>query len=160
MTIAPDSGLKGEVVELLLPARPEAVSIARLVIGAVVAGEPAFDEDRTADLRLAVSEACTNAIQAQGEVAGGAALAPVELRCVVQPEAIVVEVRDRGRGFDPDKLPRHPDVTDPERLEYEGGLGIPLIRLLADDLEFRPESVGTTVVMRFGPRARNGRVVD
>lgn len=159
MTVAPSPGLAGEVVELLLPARPEAVSIARLVIGAVAAGEPAFDEDRTADLRLAVSEACTNAIQAQGEAAGGDSQAPVELRCVVEPEAIVVEVRDRGRGFDPDKLPSHPEVTDPERLDYEGGLGIPLIRLLADDLEFRSEPVGTTVVMRFGPRARNGTVV-
>ncbi|MEO6628852.1 MAG: ATP-binding protein, partial [Aquihabitans sp.] len=54
-----------EVIELLLPARPEVVSVARLVVGAAVAIDPEFDEERGDDLRLAVSEACTNAIQAQ-----------------------------------------------------------------------------------------------
>lgn len=159
LAVHADSGGAGEVVELLLPPRPEAVSIARLVVGAVVAGEPAFDEDRAADLRLAVSEACTNAIQAQGHGAEAGADLPVAVRCTVADEVVVVEVRDHGEGFDPDGLSPHPEVTDPARLEYEGGLGIPLIRLLADELVFRPEGDGTTVVMRFGPRARAGRIV-
>ena len=48
------------------------------------------------------------------------------------------------------RTPRSP--TRPG-LEYEGGLGIPLIRLLADELEFQPSPGGTTVVMTFGPRS-------
>lgn len=158
-----------EVVELELPARAEVVSIARLVIGAIVAADPLFDDERSADLRLAVSEACTNAIQAQLALAtrspangngngNGAAPAvdpdelPIVMRCTVGDGRIEVAVTDRGGGFDPTTLIPHPEVTDPARLEYEGGLGIPLIRMLSDDLEFVRTDDGTTVVMQFEPR--------
>ena len=89
LAVHADSGGAGEVVELLLPPRPEAVSIARLVVAAVVAGEPAFDEDRAADLRLAVSEACTSAIQAQGHGAEAGADLPVAVRCAPNVLAVL-----------------------------------------------------------------------
>ncbi|MBX3285095.1 MAG: ATP-binding protein [Actinobacteria bacterium] len=150
-----------EVVVLALPPRPEVVSVARLVVGALAAADPSFDDERGADLRLAVSEACTNAIQAQlGRPAGPSHDAPIELRFEVGPGCIELAVSDHGGGFDPDRLESHPAVTDPARLEYEGGLGIPLIRLLADELEFRAADGGTTVVMTFGPRVSTGRVVS
>ena len=43
------------------------------------------------------------------------------------------------------KLKPHPDVTKPDRLQFERGLGIPLMRELTDQLEFRHEGGGTTV---------------
>ena len=141
-----------EIVELELPARPEVVSVARLVVGAVVANEPLFDEERGADVRLAVSEACTNAIQAQAALDNGARHTPIMLRCEVTSDRIELSVRDHGGGFDTGELEAHPEVTDPARLEYEDGLGIPLIRLLSDEVEFRPTEGGTTVVMTFEPR--------
>jgi anti-sigma regulatory factor (Ser/Thr protein kinase) len=142
-----------EVVELQLPPRPEVVSVARLVVAAVVATEPLFDEERCADLRLAVSEACTNAIQAQQARAGGdGPVEPIVLRCSVAPARIELAVQDHGGGFDPSTLDEHPEVTDPARLEFEGGLGIPLIRMLADELRFEQSPGGTTVVMAFEPR--------
>lgn len=148
-----------EVVELALPPRPEVVSVARLVVGALAAADPSFNDERGADLRLAVSEACTNAIQAQLASRSGADPdAPIVLRFEVGPGCIELAVSDHGGGFDPERLETHPAVTDPARLEYEGGLGIPLIRLLADELEFRPSDGGTTVVMTFGPRVSTGRV--
>ena len=52
----------------------------------------------------------------------------------------------------------YPAVTDPARLDHEDGLGIPLIRLLSDDLEFRETPGGTTVVMTVGPRPASGRI--
>jgi anti-sigma regulatory factor (Ser/Thr protein kinase) len=152
-----DTTPSGDVVELELPARPEVVSVARLVIGALVAADPLFDEERGADLRLAVSEACTNAIQA--ELAGhpdGAESdpsgSPIVMRCVLADGHITVTVTDHGGGFDPDDLEAHPAVTDPDRLNYEGGLGIPLIKMLADELEFVNTDDGTSVVMQFEPR--------
>ncbi len=153
----------GDVVELELPARPEVVSVARLVIGALVAADPLFDEERSADLRLAVSEACTNAIQA--EIAGhpdeplDPAAEPIVMRCVLADGQIEVAITDHGGGFDPSDLEAHPEVTSPDRLNYEGGLGIPLIKMLADHLEFQPTDDGTTIVMRFEPRTPGLRPV-
>ncbi len=141
------------VVELELPARPEVVSVARLVVGAIAAAEPSFDEERSADLRLAVSEACTNAIQAQMAAHDrGDRSAPIVVRCWHDGGRIHLAVSDHGGGFDPDGLTVHPEVTDPARLEHEGGLGIPLIRLLADELEFQRSPGGTTLIMTFAPR--------
>ncbi|WP_426571006.1 ATP-binding protein [Aquihabitans sp. McL0605] len=152
-----DPARPGDVVELELPARPEVVSVARLVIGALVAADPLFDEERSADLRLAVSEACTNAIQAelaeQEDHPESASNEPILMRCVLADGQIEVTVTDHGGGFDPGDLEVHPEVTDPDRLNYEGGLGIPLIKMLSDHLEFHPTGDGTTVVMRFEPRA-------
>lgn len=145
-----------EVVELALPAQPEVVSVARLVAGALVAADPAFDEERGADVRLAVSEACTNAVQAQQRRAEQDPVAAegesVLLRCAWSTGHLELTVTDHGRGFDPDAVRAHPEVTDPDRLNHEGGLGIPLIRLLSDHVEFHAGPEGTTVTMTFEPR--------
>ena len=162
--MTPGAAASGDVVELELPARPEVVSVARLVIGALVAADPLFDEERSADLRLAVSEACTNAIQA--EMAGHTpddpldpAAEPIVMRCVLADGQIEVAITDHGGGFDPAGLEAHPEVTSPDRLNYEGGLGIPLIKMRADHLEFQPTDDGTTIVMRFEPRTPGIRPV-
>jgi anti-sigma regulatory factor (Ser/Thr protein kinase) len=151
-------GEAGDLVEMELPPRPEVVAVARLVVGAVATAEGLFDEERAADVRLAASEACTNAIQAQmAERTGGDPEAPIVVRCSTADGHLELSVTDHGGGFDPAAVDEHPEVTDPARLEFEGGLGIPLIRILADDLEFRPIPGGTTVVMTFGPRLPSGR---
>jgi serine/threonine-protein kinase RsbW len=144
----------GEVVELEIPARPEYLALARLLVAAAVASDPLFPEDRLDDLRLAVSEACTNAMEAQARTAehrvgsnGAAGPEPIHIRCQLGVEQVEVEVIDHGPGFDPDALSEHPPVTDPSRLDYERGLGIPLIRILTDEVEFRPSPSGTTVRM-------------
>ena len=67
-------------------------------------------------------------------------------------------VVDQGHGFDPDDLLIHPPPTDPDRLNFERGLGIPLIRILVDDVEFRSSPQGTTVrmVVFGGPADESG----
>jgi serine/threonine-protein kinase RsbW len=145
----------GEVVELEIPARPEYLALARLLVAAAVASDPLFPEDRLDDLRLAVSEACTNAMEAQARAAAeragtngaGVGSEPIQIRCQLGVEQVEVEVTDHGQGFDPEALAEHPPVTDPTRLDYERGLGIPLIRILTDEVEFRPSPSGTTVRM-------------
>lgn len=140
-------------IELTLPPRPEVVSIARLVVGAAASIDPEFDEERSADLRLAVSEACTNAIQAQlARRTNGDLTTPIVLRCSLGDGCIRLSVQDHGGGFDPGGVPVTPAATAHDRLEHEGGLGLPLIRLLADEIDFRSTPGGTTVVMSFAPR--------
>ena len=137
------------MIELEIPARAEFVALARLVVSALAASDSSLADERIDDLKLAVSEACTNAIEAH-EVAGTEER--VLLRCRAGDESLEVYVEDRGHGFDPAVLPDHPPVTDPDRLKFERGLGIPLIRALVDEVEFSPTGQGTAVrlVMRHG----------
>ena len=52
---------------------------------------------------------------------------------------------DEGGGFDLDDIDALPPATDPERLEHESGLGIPLMRSHSDHAEFVSSSEGTNV---------------
>ncbi len=75
------------------------------------------------------------------------------MRWTESGDRLEVQVEDRGPGFDPRALPEHPPVTDPDRLNFERGLGIPLIRSLVDEVAFVPAERGMSVrlVMFCGP---------
>lgn len=130
-------------LELTVPSRAEYIAVVRLVVSSLATARRALVDDRVDDLKLAVSEACTNAIEANRRASG----APVVVTCFEAPERFEVCVSDSGSGFDPDMLPEHPPVTDPDRLNFERGLGIPLIRSLVDDVRFESGPDGTSVWM-------------
>jgi anti-sigma regulatory factor (Ser/Thr protein kinase) len=131
-------------IELEIPARPEFLSLARQVVAAAATVEPRFGAERIDDLRVAASEAITNAVEAHAEVLGGGR---IWVRCDLdaQGDCIRVEVHDSAGGFDPESVPSVPDPDDPDRLGYEHGLGIPIMRQLADETEIRTTESGTTV---------------
>lgn len=129
-------------VQLEIPARPEYLALARQVVAAAAALEPTFRDDRIDDLRLAVSEATTNAIESHVHVGSDERIV---IRCNLDDDRIEVEVLDRGVGFDPDEARTAPRPDHPERLHHERGLGIPLMRVLADEAEITSDEDGTAV---------------
>ncbi|MHB1930453.1 MAG: ATP-binding protein [Acidimicrobiales bacterium] len=131
-------------MELAVPARPEYIAIVRLVVSSLASARRNLADQRIDDLKLAVSEACTNAIEAHARTRSKE---PVTVRVLEADERMEVEIVDRGGGFDPDRLPLHPPVTDPSRLDFERGLGIPLIRTLVDLARFEHHDDGTKVRM-------------
>jgi serine/threonine-protein kinase RsbW len=131
-------------IELEIPARPEYVALARLVVSSLASARRDLTDDRVDDLKVAVSEACTNAIEAHHSAESDDS---VIVRCVEHDDRLDIEIEDRGSGFDPEALPEHPPVTDPERLNFERGLGIPLIRTLVDDVLISSSGEGTKVTM-------------
>lgn len=143
----------GTEVELAIPARSAYLSLVRLVVDAAVATlAPQLTASRRDDLKVAVTEACSNAIDAHRAAWGHD---PVYVRCRVLDDAVAVEVVDQGLGFDPDRVADLPAATDPRRLRHESGLGIPLMRTLADDVAFLPTPGGTCVRLTVncgGPR--------
>ena len=141
----------GEAVELEIPARAEFVALARLAVSALAAADGELADERVDDLKLAVSEACTNAIEAHTAIDTDER---VVVRCWIDEAGLEVRISDRGAGFDPSELPDHPPVTDPARLKFERGLGIPLIRALVDVVEFSSSDSGTEV--RLVMRHANG----
>ena len=130
-------------VELEIPARPEYVSLARLVISSLASSRRELADDRIDDLKLAVSEACTNAIEAYP----AAGEERVILRWRDGPDRLEIDVQDEGPGFDPSTLPERLTVADPARPQFDRGLGVPLMRALVDEVVFSSSDDGTSVAI-------------
>jgi serine/threonine-protein kinase RsbW len=131
-------------IHLEIPPRLDYLAVVRLVVATAAALDPPLPDSRLDALRLAVTEACSNAIKAHRPEAEDE---PVIISCRLEPDRFQVDIRDRGPGFDPDALTALPDAADPSRLQHESGLGIPLIRVLTDDVSFEPAEDGTIVSM-------------
>ena len=116
-------------LSLTLPARAENVAVVRHAIGGL--GEAlAIDDQTLSDLKLAVTEACTNAVVHAYPDGEG----PLEVAAYVGDERLLLVVRDEGRGI----VPR----TDSPGL----GLGLPLIATLAEALELGTDDADRTEV--------------
>ena len=137
-------GSSESVLRLEIPPRAEFVALARLVVSTAAKSRRSLADDKVADLTLALSEACTNAIEAHDAKDEADR---VRIRVDEDDARLVVTVQDQGPGFDLMELPAHPAVTDPDRLNFERGLGIPIIRNLVDEVTFTSDSGGTTVTM-------------
>jgi serine/threonine-protein kinase RsbW len=131
-------------VRLEIPARAQYLGLARQVVAAAAAMEPTFRDERIDALRIAVSEATTNAIEAHTDLDQGERIV---IRCNLGADQIEVEVVDRGAGFGSDTpdMPPMPDPTASDRLDQEHGLGLSLMRVLADEAEIRSGEGGTAV---------------
>lgn len=131
-------------VEIEIAARFDHLAMVRSVLSKSLDAEKVLKPERMQDLRLAVSEATTNAIEAHQRAGTDT---PVRISVRINKANVTVTVVDAGTGFDPAKLKAHPPVTDPERLEYERGLGVTLMRRLTDECKIDSDSKGTTVTL-------------
>jgi len=132
----------GRTIHLLIPPRTDLLALVRRVVSTAAAAGDGLSVRRIDDLSLAVSEACANAIEAQRSID---AEAPVAVQIELEDGVVVVTVTDHAGGFSPDDLDPLPSVEDPGRLRHEHGLGLPLIRSLAEAVRFDPTSDGTAV---------------
>jgi serine/threonine-protein kinase RsbW len=129
-------------VRLRIPARAEYVALARLALSGL-ADIAALPEELLADLKLALTEAVSNSVRHAYGDRGGFVSVAYELG----HDSLSVEVVDDGEGFDPER----PAALEGEELT-EGGLGIAIIRTIADDFELdsRPGVRGSR--LRFAKR--------
>ena len=137
-------------VELKLPPDKQHVALARLVVVSA-ARRVGMDEERVEDLRIAVSEATTNAILAHQREGSGER---VSLRFGATDDGqFQVTISDTGPGFEPQS---DAELRDRD-WSVEGGLGVTLIRGLADHVEFVREA-GMRVQLRFGVALAGSRL--
>ncbi|HET8606992.1 MAG TPA: ATP-binding protein [Gaiellaceae bacterium] len=114
----------GRSVRLTIPAKAEYITLGRLALTALARLHD-LPEDTLGDLKLALTEACTNSVRhAYGEREG-----MVEIVYELHADRLVVEVSDEGPGF---TAPETGPLDEQEDLS-EGGLGIAIIRALTDD---------------------------
>jgi len=123
---------------LSLPTKQVYVSLARLTI-ASVANNMGFSIGDVEDLKVAISEACANAINFSIT-----AETTYDLIYSVGEKELTISVTDTGMGFEPDELKQPIDIGDP----LGSGFGLFIIETLMDTVEIMSEKgVGTTITM-------------
>ena len=120
-------------IRLTIPAKAEYITLGRLALTAIARVRPLSDETLS-DLKLALTEACTNSVRhAYSEGRSGT----VEIIYQLEPDRLIVEVTDDGQGFEPSLV-----EGDGNGDLSEGGLGIAIIRAVADEVEIDERESG------------------
>src|SRR6476659_10564527 len=97
-TRAGANGAQAQAIRLTIPAKPEYITLGRLALTGIarLRAEP-MAQEVLGDLKLALTEACTNSVRhAYGNGEG-----TVEIVYELYEDRLVVEVVDEGEGFDP-----------------------------------------------------------
>jgi len=130
--------MRMDSIKLTLPTKPEYVSLARLTI-ASVANNMGFSVGDVEDLKVAVSEACTNALNHSLNKPD----TTYDLTYLVENEKLVFTVTDKGVGFEPESV-NEPDLNG----KQISGFGLFIIKSLMDKVEIVSErGAGTSITM-------------
>ena len=137
-----ENGDGSRTVRLTIPAKPEYITLSRLALSGL-SRVRSFPEDTLADLKLALTEACSNSVRHAYDGGEG----HVDISFELHDDRLVVEVADDGIGFEPDRAgkPAGEELT-------EGGLGISIIRSIADEVEIGGGPGGRGSRLRFVKR--------
>ena len=136
-----------ELVTLEIPAKAEYVVLGRLALAGLLR-ERGFSADAVADLKLALTEACSNSIR-HAYNGNDDDACQVLLSFEVLDDRLVMRIRDEGAGFHEDDVdcPQCAAVEGAAHLS-EGGMGISIIRAVVDEFELeRPGEGGTMLVL-------------
>ncbi len=134
-----------DYVELKVPAKAQYVGVTRLTISGL-ASRLGFTFDEIEDLKIASSEAVTNAVEhayaddEDGEIIVG---------CALFEDKIEIMVADRGQSFDFEETKKNVGpYNEGEEIEFirEGGLGLYLMESLMDEVKVHREE-GVTILM-------------
>jgi anti-sigma regulatory factor (Ser/Thr protein kinase) len=140
--VTSDSCADSPTVSLKLDSSPETLTLVRGMLGGV-AELLHLDPELLDDLKTAVSEACNNVVMHAYDGRSG----PLRVCLYVEGHGIDVIVRDAGIGI--------PVLTpSDDRLQ---GVGIPIMRALAQQTAFRPLRAGGTEVWMQFASSRDGR---
>jgi serine/threonine-protein kinase RsbW len=133
-----------DYIEMNVPAKADYVGVVRLTISGL-ANRMGFAFDEIEDIKIAVSEACTNVVNhayKDGEKG------QVRIGCNIFDDRIEITVVDQGRSFDVESISKNLGPVDGKSVDQlnEGGLGLFLIDTLMDKVEISSEA-GVVVMM-------------
>jgi serine/threonine-protein kinase RsbW len=145
--MTPTTNGEGATVRLTIPARAEYITLCRLALTGIARVRDLPDEV-LADLKLALTEAASNSVR--HAYTGDDESGVVEISYELRPDRLVIEVSDEGEGFDPDDAGGAPEELS------EGGLGIAIIRAIADEVEIGTQPGGKGSRLRFEKELGSG----
>ncbi len=131
---------------LVTPSESDFLDIIRDFVGKI-ARSAGFSDDYVSKIQLSVDEACTNVIR---HAYLGMKQKDIEIRVELNAKKLVVSVVDRGRGFKPES--KHVDDMEAYLSEYrKGGLGLHLIKLLMDEVQFsiHPNKMNIITLVKY-----------
>lgn len=131
-----------DYVKLDIPAKAEYVSLGRLALSGLLRRR-GYSEDAVADLKLALTEACSNSVRHAYDHDDG----QVHLAFTVASDRVTIEIRDEGAGFHEDDIDCPECQGIPEIRLSEGGMGISIIRAVVDNFDLRRPDGGGTVLL-------------
>ncbi|PTM53299.1 anti-sigma B factor RsbW [Desmospora activa] len=117
-------------IELAIPAKAQYVGVVRLAVSGI-ANRMGFDYDDIEDMKLAVAEACTNAVDHAYSGKAG----QIVIRFQIHQDRLEVVVKDEGNSFDIDTVKRRSGPINtclPLTAMRERGLGLHLMETLMD----------------------------
>lgn len=124
-----------ETIKMEITANPEYVSIIRLTTSGI-ANKVGFCIDDIEDLKVAISEACTNAIKHSLDDRFTIIYSMIE-------NGLTIEIIDNGKGYDRSTV-SEPDIDNLK----ESGMGLFIIESLMDDVIVESqEGKGTSIKM-------------
>lgn len=129
------------VVRLSFPAKPDYLLLARLALSGL-ARELPMDDELLADLKLAVTEACGNAVR--HAYAPPAAIGEVTVSFIASSTEIMMIVEDQGGGLD---APIANDGVASDSIV--GGMGMTIMKTIVDRLDVSEGADGRGTVVRM-----------
>ena len=129
-----------DYVKLDIPARPEYVVLGRLALAGLLRPR-GYSEDAVADLKLALTEACSNSVRHAYDDDGDG---QVHMVFTMHHDRVVIEICDDGAGFDADEVDCPECASIPGLPKGEGGMGISIIRAVVDGLDVCKQPDGGT----------------
>lgn len=131
-------------VTLALPMVPE-MEIEASKTATAIAESMRMSPDRIDEVRMAVVEACINALE-HSHSSEKKVFVTFEVLGEQTPEKLRITVRDAGVGFSPENV-ADPHIEAKIKAENKRGWGLKIIRGLMDEVEIHSSSEGTVVVM-------------
>jgi serine/threonine-protein kinase RsbW len=133
--------MKKPIVELKLPILPNMELIATQT-AEVIARHMNLTDDQSAEISMALIEACINAFEHSKTDNN------IFIHFLIEEDSLVVKVIDQGIGFDKTKVEIPKIENKIGKDERKRGWGLQLIQELMDSVEFESNSDGTTVTMK------------
>ena len=126
-------------VELTLPVM-ENMELAATKTAEVVAKSMGLDEMKTAEINMALIEACINAFEHSKSKEN------IYITYSIDGDTLTIKVGDKGEGFDSEVV-AIPNIDEKINSEHKRGRGLQLMKELMDTVEFESSEAGTTVTM-------------
>jgi serine/threonine-protein kinase RsbW len=127
-------------VRLTIPAKTDYLVLCRLVLSGI-AMQTRMSEVELADLKLAVTEVCGNAVQHAVTDAPGVVRVVYE----VDADAVEVSVEDEGSGAG------FPEIDETALMDgpVESGMGLAIVRAVMDEVAIESLASGNGTVVRM-----------